>query len=423
MTKEFPVRKIILFWASWCVILLAFQACVNARFQPQRPDDVNHWSAKETTAEHKKEFPLLGDPFMNEHVSFDSEHYISIALFGYDSPFARTAEAANRKYSLSYAFFPLYPSLMALFSQPLKIFGLTPVATATLAGVIISLLGTLAALFALYSLARIHLDEAGAFRVLFFFLIFPSAYFLGQVYTEGLFAGLAFSTLALLQKGSKNIRYMIAAGICAALAVLTRAVGMALAFAFVVRCLMEEPEGYRFTFCPFPTRSFIKGVLFALIPIATYVIWSLSPLGIRFNIVEKFFFGRGFLQIIPTFYQVALAIGAIFGSQNWMTGGNPAQSAVYYLVEIASAVAGFAGCWAVRKKWPDVATFGFAAWAIAVFSGGFQSMVRYMLVLPCLFLFLGQKEEHTAFSRVWTIVSLLLFGLLTTLYTFDFWTA
>ncbi|MBN1412761.1 MAG: hypothetical protein JW969_18075 [Spirochaetales bacterium] len=423
MFKTIPLKKIILLWAVWVVVLLGFQKCVATRFQPERPDDVLFWTANETGAEHKKEFPLLGDPFMNEHVAYDSEHYISIALFGYDSPFARTVEHDKKKYSLSYAFFPLYPALMYVVSQPLKIFNLTPVATLTLAGVIISLLGTLVAMIALYDLARIHLDEAGALKAVFFFLVFPSAFFLGQVYTEGLFAGLAFACLALMQRGGRDIRYFFAAGVCAALAVLTRAVGGALAIAFIFRCLMNEPEGYGFTFCPFPRKAFLKGTLFALFPIGAYVVWSFSPLGVNFSIVERFFFGRGTFQFMRTFYQFSLAIGNIFGGENFLSGGSPYKTGIYFMIEISAVIAGLVSCLSIRKKWPDLAAFGLFAWAIAVFSGGFQSMVRYMLVIPCIYLFVAGKKDKSLFAMVWTMVSVLLFGLLATLYTFDFWVA
>jgi len=78
---------------------------------------------------------------------------------------------------------------------------LTDVARATLAVVIVSLLGTLAAILALYDLLRDRLDENGRLRAVFYLLIFPSACFLAMAYTEGLFLGIAFSVLALSKRG------------------------------------------------------------------------------------------------------------------------------------------------------------------------------------------------------------------------------
>ncbi len=75
-------------------------------------------------------------------------------------------------------------------SQPLKLIGLNLTATATLAGVIVSALGALLAMLALYDLTSDSLGDEGAMRAAFYLLIFPTGFFLVQVYTEGLFVGL-----------------------------------------------------------------------------------------------------------------------------------------------------------------------------------------------------------------------------------------
>ncbi len=89
---------------------------------------------------------------------------------------------------------------MHLFSIPLSLLKLTPIATATLAGVIVSALGILAAMLALYDLTHEALGEDGGMRAVFYLLIFPTSFFFMQVYTEGLFVGLAFGCLALLKR-------------------------------------------------------------------------------------------------------------------------------------------------------------------------------------------------------------------------------
>ena len=47
-------------------------------------------------------------------------------------------------------------------------------------------------MIALYDLTQESLGEDGAMRAAFYLLIFPTGFFLVQVYTEGLFVGLAF---------------------------------------------------------------------------------------------------------------------------------------------------------------------------------------------------------------------------------------
>ena len=53
--------------------------------------------------------------------------------------------------------------MIRVFSWPLSLWVLNDIATATLAGVVVSLLGTLMAMLALWELARPHLGEEGAF--------------------------------------------------------------------------------------------------------------------------------------------------------------------------------------------------------------------------------------------------------------------
>jgi len=119
--------------------------------------------------------------------------------------------------------------MIRLLSFPLSIFGMNSIATATLAGVIVSLLGTLAAMLSLYELAEPELGHEGGLRAVFYLLIFPSGLFLAQVYTEGLFIGLAFTSLALLRKG----HYKWAA-LLAVLATFTRAAGVVLVIPFLL---------------------------------------------------------------------------------------------------------------------------------------------------------------------------------------------
>ena len=86
--------------------------------------------------------------------------------------------------------------MIRILSYPLQIVGLNPIAAAALAGVMISALGALLGMLALYDLTRDSLGEEGALRAAFYLIVFPTGFFLIQVYTEGLFVGLAFACLA-----------------------------------------------------------------------------------------------------------------------------------------------------------------------------------------------------------------------------------
>ena len=232
MTK-LTFRNIVLIWLGWAIVVIGFQALATARFKPQWPDRAQEWTESFSGANYQQGHPYLLDPFMNNQVAWDSEYYLGIATGGYSEPRVthltpsggRVPDAStdmSHSISLSYAFFPLYPWATWLAAWPLKLLALSPIATATLAGIIVSALGTLGAMLALYDLTRDALDHEGAMRAVFYLLIFPTGFFMIQVYTEGLFVGLAFGCLALL----KRKRWLLAALLGAA-ATLTRAVGIA----------------------------------------------------------------------------------------------------------------------------------------------------------------------------------------------------
>ena len=50
-----------------------------------------------------------------------------------------------------------------------------------------------------------------------------------------------------------------------------------------------------------------------------------------------------------------------------------------------------------------------------------QGMHRYVLAVPSIFLILGRLGKHEPFDRAWTTASVLLMGLLATLFTFNMW--
>jgi hypothetical protein len=50
-------------------------------------------------------------------------------------------------------------------------------------------------------------------------------------------------------------------------------------------------------------------------------------------------------------------------------------------------------------------------------------MIRYVLVIPSIFIVLSRWGKRPAFDRAWTLASVLMLGVLTMLYTFDMWVA
>jgi hypothetical protein len=510
MQKEqsHPIRTILIIWLCWALLVLGFQTIADARVQLRAPDDVLMWTGAETMPGAHNTQPYLLEPFLNRQVAYDSEFYLSIAIAGYDDPALRAVwtDPANpapiwdsypqafaipkdlptgrpyglpknfEGFSLNYAFFPFYPLMIRLLSLPLGLFGLNAIATATLAGVIVSLLGALGAMLALYDLTRETLEKSGAIRTAFYLIAFPTGFFLAMVHTEGLFVGLAFGALALLKR-----KQWLGASLLAAGATLTRAVGGALIVPLALAWLAEAIPWFRSRLSGEKIAGsrarwdLLGNGLLALSPLVAFGIWYLL-LGTQFRAVEAAFFSRGALVIQRSWETWVDTYQSLFGAaktaasanigygliiftallmlraffRDWMVntlpgaartiinlalilfGGalawfwwnntNLEQRSFYYMVEFGATILALTACAYTLRRQPGLALFSLMVVVISFFSGSAQGMHRYILGAPATFVMLGSLgSRDEAFDRSWTIGSLLLMGLFAMLFGSNFW--
>jgi hypothetical protein len=460
------VVRVGLVWAAWLVVICAFQIVVGARLSPQRPDNVLVWTASETgpgfpAATGSGCRPYLADPNMNEHVSFDSEYYISIAIAGYDDPQSSayvwngqrvvnggvptcTAEMDGWT-PLNYAFMPGYPMtmrpVMAVESVLPFTSNLTDTGRATLAGIVVSALGGLLAMLALARLmaflerrrrsAAADGDDAEAaggawggshgLRAALYLLVFPTGFYLAQVYNEGLFLGLAFMACALAVE-----KKVAAAAILAVAAALTRQVGVFLVLPIAwaafetLRDPAARPQGWRIG----------VPIAAALAPVVTFGAWFVSPLGQNWQTVEREWFGRSFdLGKSIDMWGKALASLISGVDKTASTGGYAAygggplasSTSVYIALELLALALGVIACIWLLRRMPGVALFGLAVIILSAGSSSGQGMVRYVLAVPAIFLMLAWFGRREVFDRVWVLASTLLMGMLAMLFTFGFW--
>lgn len=427
-------RIIVFLWMAWVIIVIGFQALATARLVPVYPDRAQDWTERFTHEDYQDGRVFLLEPFMNNQVAWDSEYYLAIATGGYDDPRAphltpqgvqvsvvdhmvsQSGSSFNQRIALSYAFFPFYPLMIRIFSYPLQIFGLNEIATATLAGVLVSALGALLGMLALYDLTRHSLGEDGALRAAFYLIIFPTGFFLVQVYTEGLFVGLAFACLAMLRR-----KQWLVAALLGVTATMTRAVGIALIIPMVVTWLRTgewidlDLEWRQIYHEGIPLRPLGRALL-AFSPLIAFVIWKFSYLGLAFDYIESNYFGRGFLQFGYAFYVWAEAF------QSMLAGTNPQHSA-YYVTEFLGLAIGIVACIVTFKTHPEIAWFSLAVLLISWGSGPAQGIHRYILGAPAVFIALSHWGKHPVFDRAWTLLSILLLGLLAMLFAFNLWVA
>ncbi len=455
------VARVVAVWAAWFAVVCAFQIVVQARLAPQRPDNTLAWTHYTTEQAVLDRRPLLSDPNMNEHVAYDSEYYISIAANGYDDPNAQAYSfvggqrwsgapgsepgAPKEWTSLNYAFLPGYSMamrpMMAIESVLPLTSDLTPIGKATLAGIVVSALGGLLAMLALarlmgaYARRRKSGDAAsdpeagtwgglGGLRAAFYLLVFPTGFYLAQVYTEGLFIGLAFMACALAVE-----KRFVTAAILAVLATLVKPAGMFLALPLAWAAF----EALRSGELRLRDWRIVIPVASILAPVVAFGAWFLSPLGQNWKAVEDAFFTRYFdpigswnmwVSVWDSLLSGVDKTSDASGFSHYFGGGPlPSSSTVYLTLELlAIALAVVSSVWLLRRM-PGVALFGLA---VLVFS--FSSTVaapwgmdRYVLAVPAIFLMLAWLGRRVVVDRVWVLASTLLMGMSAMLFTFGFW--
>jgi Mannosyltransferase (PIG-V) len=217
-------------WVAAAVTVLAFESSLN----PERA----RWDS-----DRLHELGRLIDVWAR----WDSDWYLKIAAEGYSWP------------SSTPAFFPMYPVLVAGLGRLLA-------DHYVLAGVLISLAAAAAAFVLLYRLALAKLGGDGARRAVLYLALFPTAVFLGAVYSESVFLLLALACFALAER-----RRFGPAGVAAGLALLTRPAGIALVFALAVFAWASPHRANALL------RAALAPALFLLYPLALWL-WIGRPL-------------------------------------------------------------------------------------------------------------------------------------------------
>lgn len=141
---------------------------------------------------------------------WDSVWFLTIAEHGYHG----AAETL--------AFWPLYPALIASLGAVLGGHDLA-------AGVLVSLTSMLGAMILFERLGTLLLGRSAARRAVLYLALFPTAFFLGAVYSESLYLLLAVAAFLLAERGR-----FLPAGIVCGLAILTRVAGVAILPALAV---------------------------------------------------------------------------------------------------------------------------------------------------------------------------------------------
>lgn len=175
-----------------------------------------------TLWQYTEKHPIIENELLSTWANFDGVHYIAIA---------------SRWYKDEGRFLPLFPVTVGVVAAPLSlIWPIVPYGPATFwAGLFVSSLAFLLAMSFLRKLLLFDFNEKIVQKTLFFLLIFPTAFFFGAIYSEGLF--LLLSVLALYFARKKQWFFACLAGMFLSI---TRLSGVLIIFPLLVEYYISE---------------------------------------------------------------------------------------------------------------------------------------------------------------------------------------
>ncbi len=336
---------------------------------------------------------LLQDVFGSR---WDAGFYVSIAEEGY------RLEGVPLP---SVPFFPLLPLAMRAGARLLG--------DAVPAGILISNLALLGATLLLYALVEASDGRRVARRAVWYFCIFPTAFFGSAIYSESLFLLGAVGSLWLARRGLWESAAMLGA-----LTALTRLTGILVAPMLLVEWWSQRRRDPLTGARP-PALALLAP---AAVPLgtATYMLY----LGRRFGDPLAFVhasaaWGRG--PAAPARLLEGFTINPAGGWQRALLAGRlPLDNAVDLAFLILFLALGLALL--LRRRWPE-ACLVLSGLAVSAGSGLLMSQRRYVWALFPAFIALAWWGRRPWVDRLITALALLLLGLFTALFAKGFWVA
>ena len=367
------IKKILIIFFLWLFIINIFALLSLNRFN-LKSDTAYEWiNPTEFFQDQKWSLTSI-------HDRWDSAWYLDIAENGYSLEY-------NEWGLHNIVFFPLYPLLIKMVS-------LLTAGNFVLAGWALSTLFLLLSLFYLFKLVKEFHYEINPYSPIIFLLIFPTAFFLNAVYTESLFLFLSLATFYYALK-----KKFIHAGIFGLLASLTRVTGILL----FIPLIWEYFKNYNFK---------LKSVFSPkILPV------FLIPLGtIGFFLYHYFKFGNFFL-----FFEIQKNWGRTFSIQEKHFDFFSNPSIVNFILDTFFILFILIIIYFVFKRLrTSYALYMLAVTAVALRTGTFMSIGRYILVLfPVYILLASIKNQYL--RQTWIFTSILLLALYTILFANNYW--
>lgn len=321
--------------------------------------------------------------------NFDGEHYLSIAHNGYGNG--------------EQAFFPLYPLLMKVLIWPWK----EDIYFLQAAGVVISNLSFLIGIFGLWKLIRLDFRENITKLATILLLVFPTSFYFGSVYTEGLFFALTVWSFYFARRGQWEL-----AGVLGALSAATRFTGIILFLVLLIEWLTKEK------------KINLKFLPLFLIPVGllTYMYYLQQTTGDPL----------AFLHTLTWFGEQRSSSPILLPQVFWrylkMLVDIPKNDVLFFAVSMEFVVAlwflilSFIGFVKLRISY---ALWLFLGYLVPTLSGSFSSLPRYVLPLfPAFILMSIFLDKQSMLVKVgFLTIFFVVLGVATALFTSGYWVA
>lgn len=318
-----------------------------------------HWQSNPTQNPWKS-YNLSNVPYF---ARWDSGWYASIARQGYTGPTASSAMA----------FFPLFPILIFL------IHSLTSI-NFFWSGQIIAIAATVISCWLLYLLARHDYSETLARRSIWYFLAFPTSFFLIAVYTESLFLMLLLGSFLCARRQN-----WIGSVALAMLATAARPIGVFLFPALIIEYLHQKnfkwhavrPDLLLLFIIPLP---FVAFLIFSQVTLGSF--WA--PLMAQHNFARQ-------LTIIPWYL-----ISYVHDALQWQKIISEKHFYIWYdLASLSIFGAAIVWGWIRQKIRISYLIFSTLALVLPLLSGTLTSISRYVLVIfPTFYLFAEIRNRY-----------------------------
>lgn len=323
---------------------------------------------------------------MGQFCRWDSPHYIDIAKNWY-------VNAGEQR--LFIVFFPLYPALIRLTTFDYQYVNIS--------ALVVSNLSSIIAMVYLFKLAKLDFGDGVAKRSILYLSIFPTAYFLCAIYTEGLFIALVITCFYYARMGEWSL-----AGLLGMFSSLTRINGLLLLPALVFEYFRQME---------WKLKKSDVNLIWTGLPLVGFLIY----LGINYQVTGSFF---TFMEIERThWYQSIDPLLGLNRAWQWATTASFPANVTIGSAQIIFAILGLLaviGGFLLRLRL-SYNVYMLLTWMMSISTGWWISVPRYMMAMFPLFMLLGVFGRRTEFNYAVLITFSAALSFFTILFSMGWW--